>query len=58
MAEPYLYVAPWADDRPGDPGFWNAPYGAVITRSTLAADPDPGAAGTGFLLRGLDLLAG
>jgi hypothetical protein len=37
--EPYLYVGPWAaDDRPGDPAFWNAPFGAVLRRSDLG-DP-------------------
>jgi hypothetical protein len=28
-AEPYLYVGPWGDDRPGDSDYWNAPFGAV-----------------------------
>ena len=27
--EPYLYVGPWTSDRPGDPSYWNAPFGAV-----------------------------
>lgn len=27
-AEPYAYAGPWTDDRPGDDGFWNAPFGA------------------------------
>jgi hypothetical protein len=25
---PYLYVGPWSGDRPGDPAYWNAPFGA------------------------------
>jgi hypothetical protein len=53
--EPYLYVGPWTGDRPGDPGFWNAPFGAVVTRAELvAAGGDAGvvAAGTAFLLDG------
>ena len=51
--EPYLYVGPWTADRPGDPDFWNAPYGAMRTRSQLAADPDGiVAAGIAFLLDG------
>ena len=29
-AEPYLYVGPWGPHRPGAPGFWNAPFGAVL----------------------------
>jgi hypothetical protein len=56
VAEPYLYVAPWTADRPGDPDFWNVPYGAVATRSTLLADGDPIAAGVAFVTRGLGLL--
>ena len=56
VAEPYLYVAPWTGDRPGDPAFWNAPFGAVATRSTLRAAGDPAAAGAAFLTRGLGLL--
>jgi len=56
VAEPYLYVAPWTDARPGDTGYWNAPYGAVATRSTLAASPDADTAGIAFLMRGLALL--
>ncbi|MEM9516778.1 MAG: hypothetical protein AAGA42_18160, partial [Actinomycetota bacterium] len=35
--EPYLYVGPWGPDRPGDPDFWNAPFGAVLTRGDLVA---------------------
>lgn len=27
---PYLYVGPWSGDRPGDPEYWNAPFGAVL----------------------------
>ena len=26
--EPYVYVGPWGPERPGDPGYWNAPFGA------------------------------
>lgn len=33
---PYLYVGPWSDDRPGDPDYWNAPFGAVLRRRELA----------------------
>ena len=51
--EPYLYVGPWTDDRPGDAEFWNAPYGAMRTRSQLADDPAGlVAAGAAFLLDG------
>lgn len=27
-ADPYAYVGPWTDERPGDPDYWNAPFGA------------------------------
>ena len=51
--EAYLYVGPWTTDRPGDSGYWNAPFGAFRTLSKLAADPaDMVAAGAAFLLDG------
>lgn len=56
-AEPYLYVGPWTDDRPGDPAFWNAPFGAVLRRADLLTSPDPAAAAAAFFTRGLTLLA-
>lgn len=31
--EPYAYVGPWGPERPGDPSFWNAPFGAAVPRS-------------------------
>jgi len=31
--EPYGYVGPWGPERPGDPTYWNAPFGAVVPRS-------------------------
>jgi hypothetical protein len=48
-AEPYLYVGPWTADRPGDPSYWNAPFGAV----TQTTDRDDALA---FYRRGLALL--
>ncbi len=50
--EPYVYVGPWGSDRPGDPAFWNAPFGAVLRRG----DVDSVEAATAFLDRGIDLL--
>jgi hypothetical protein len=38
---PYLYVGPWSDARPGDPSFWNAPFGAVLRHADLALLPPP-----------------
>ena len=56
-ADPYLYVGPWTDDRPGDPSFWNAPFGAVLPYSAVATSGDPVGAASGFLLAGLDRLS-
>lgn len=55
--EPYLYVGPWGPERPGDPAFWNAPFGAVLGHGELLASADPVAHATLFFRRGLDLLA-
>jgi hypothetical protein len=52
--EPYAYVGPWGPERPGDPGYWNAPFGAFVPRSR-AGDEGAGAA---FLRSGLAQLAG
>jgi hypothetical protein len=49
---PYLYVGPWTPERPGPPGYWNAPFGAVLAGDDVVAGADPVA----FLQRGLDLL--
>src|SRR5438093_1388828 len=55
--EPYLYVGPWTAERPGDASYWNAPFGAVVTRSQLMATDDPVAAGVAFARRGVELLS-
>lgn len=57
LAEPYLYVGPWTPDRPGDSGYWNAPFGAVLPRSELTTTPDAPGTAAAFLHRGLTLLA-
>jgi hypothetical protein len=56
--EPYLYVGPWGSERPGDPTFWNAPFGAVRRASELGGRQDGVDAGVDFVRRGLDRLAG
>lgn len=56
-ALPYLYLGPWDTDRPGDPAYWNAPFGAVLSYADLATTADPVAAGTEFLLTGLTYLS-
>ena len=54
--EPYLYIGPWGPGRPGDPAFWNAPFGALRTWSELTGEGDPAEAGGRFLRRGLEQL--
>jgi hypothetical protein len=56
-AEPYLYVGPWGPERPGDPAYWNAPFGAVLGWSALQEAEDPPAVALDFLQRGLAHLA-
>jgi hypothetical protein len=51
--EPYAYVGPWGPERPGDPGYWNAPFGALVTRSRGGDEASCAA----FLWAGLALLA-
>jgi hypothetical protein len=53
LSEPYLYVGPWTDDRPGGGTFWNAPFGAARPASSFATRDDA----LGFLLEGLGRLA-
>jgi hypothetical protein len=50
--DPYVYVGPWGPERPGDPGYWNASFGAILPRS----DVDGAEAGAAFLRKGLALL--
>jgi len=52
-SEPYLYIGPWSSARPGDPSFWNAPFGAVRRRSEVLASPDPAGSCRSFLTEGL-----
>ena len=57
--EPYLYVGPWGDARPGGDAYWNAPFGAVLPHARLRDAGDPMAAhamAVDFMTRGLDLL--
>ena len=56
-SQPYIYVGPWDTARPGDPAYWNAPFGAVLTHDELRASADPIAAARAFLLRGVTLFA-
>jgi len=50
--EPYLYVSPWVARRPGDASFWNAPFGALVPRSSVGSVD----AAVAFFRAGLDRL--
>ncbi len=52
-AEPYAYVGPWTQDRPGDPEFWNAPFGAVLPYGDVVGLDDPVARLSEFYLDGV-----
>ena len=54
-SEPYLYVGPWGPARPGDPRFWNAPFGAVRRRAEVLGAPTPPRSVAEFLTDGLRL---
>ena len=54
---PYLYVGPWSADRPGDPTYWNAPFGAVLGYADVRSADDPVEFAERFLRRGVDRLA-
>ncbi len=59
-SEPYLYIGPFSDARPGGADFWDAPFGAARTRSELVAiggEAGLVASGTAFLLEGYGRLA-
>jgi len=43
VPEPYLYVGPHQGPPPGDPAFWNAPFGAARTIHQIGAAADAAA---------------
>jgi hypothetical protein len=53
LDEPYCYLGPWGDDRPGDDGYWNAPFGAVCPRRRAGTGAGQGDACAEFLFAGL-----
>lgn len=57
VPEPYLYVGPWEAARPGDPAYWNVPFGAALRYEELRTAADPAALGLAFFRRGIELLA-
>jgi hypothetical protein len=50
--DPYVYVGPWGNERPGTAGYWNAPFGAFATK----AQARDAAACLEFLRHGVDAL--
>ncbi len=55
--EPYVYVGPWSDARPGDAAFWNAPFGALRRSAEVSTAADPEAECLRFLAEGVQLVA-
>ena len=51
--DPYLYVAPWGDERPRDDGYWNAPFGAVRSYTDIVHAEAPLSAATAFFHDGI-----
>jgi hypothetical protein len=54
-AEPYVYVGPGGPERPGDPSFWNVPFGAMRRRSEVQGATDPAEFCRRFLIEGVRL---
>ncbi len=57
VPEPYAYVGPWTAERPGDPAYWNAPFGAALRRSELRGGAAGEAECVAFMVRGVELLS-
>jgi hypothetical protein len=55
--EPYAYVGPWDTLRPGDPAYWNAPFGAVLPSSEVRTSSDPLSRCADFIRTGLRLVS-
>jgi hypothetical protein len=56
-AEPYAYVGPWGEARPGDAGYWNAPFGAVLGLADAGDGSGRRERCIAFLQEGLDMLS-
>jgi hypothetical protein len=54
-SEPYVYVGPWDPERPGDPSFWNVPFGAMRRRAEVQRGTDPAEFCRRFLVEGVRL---
>jgi len=55
---PYLYVGPWSDERPGEPAYWNASFGAVLGYDDVLAADDPVDRAASFLVEGVERFRG
>lgn len=55
--EPYAYIGPWEPVRPGDNGYWNAPFGATLGASEFGGAP-PEQVSLEFFETGLRYLRG
>jgi len=51
--EPYLYVQPWTDARPGGQSYWNISFGAVLSGGSVRSVDEAAS----FLREGIDRLA-
>jgi len=58
IPDPYAYVSPWEESRPGDPTFWNASFGAVMMRGPGTTRADAVDDVVAFFGTGLRLLGG
>ncbi|HVA75446.1 MAG TPA: hypothetical protein VNF71_12885 [Acidimicrobiales bacterium] len=56
--EPYAYFGPWGNERPGDPSYWNAPFGALIRSSEILKADNPIQRAVDFLNEGARNTAG
>lgn len=54
--EPYLYVGPWGDERPGPDEFWNAPFGATLGFADLDVAENPLATAAEFFIHSIAYL--
>jgi len=57
-AEPYFYVGPWSDGRPGDVDYWNEEFGASLSLSDFLHADNQRETVLAFLRRGRELLDG
>lgn len=57
LSEPYLYVGPRSEIRPGDRAYWNVSFGAALTKSEVQASADPIDRGVQFMRTGLDAVS-